>query len=225
MNQFRDFLVAFEKYEAGDSAKNLLDEQIQELAQQLQSSALGFLEISHMHSDISTGRLLIALVSLIKRTKCPTSAVILLGMLNNICADSVVRDILLEHLGPAGSAVLIETVVDRINDGGETTYQFIQLLHNLTFRKTNDYPSLQIMELMPRLAQYIEGQDQALLCPSLAALASCTRSNVAIKVRFFSSHTQLFIGHFCYYFILSSPAVPNPTSALPNLRTPFPVNQ
>jgi hypothetical protein len=193
MNCFRDFLAA---YEQRDADEDLADGTfLEQNVQRLREVDLSFEELNHMHSDMSTGRLLLALVSSLKSSLNAPTISTLLHVLNNLCADPVVRDLLLEQLGSAKSTELIETVVEKIVEAEHSVHQFIQLLHNLTFRVHTNYPSLHIMELMPQLARNIESQDPDLLCPSLAALASCTRSNVAIKV----CHEMISIAIFRLY--------------------------
>ena len=184
----REFMTVYESQEATSSG---LDDFIGQNLSRLQTVELSWEELKDMYSDASTPRLLLALIASLNsswKSQSLSTISALIHVLNKVCTDVVVRNLLLEHLGSSKSTELVETVVQKIAEGAPSVQQYVQLLHNLTFRVHTSYPSLQIMELMPLLAQNIESQDKDLLCPSLAALASCTRSNVAIKVRADSTH-------------------------------------
>jgi hypothetical protein len=205
MEQIRLFLEKVNAFETTGGNDPQLMAGLSNCLQSLGNTQLSTALLHELHEDGSIARLLTALHNLVREPERhgihEVDAVL---ALNTFCSDIVLRDQLLEvaHSHPVPLSELISKKIVGCSDSSDLRH-YLFFLSNLVFRVNLGCTALQPLQLIPFLIDKINDKDALTLGPCLAAMSSCIRSNMAMKIHVRQQdsvtplyHTLLtFLGH------------------------------
>jgi hypothetical protein len=204
MEQIRLFLEKYNAFEAGESDPQIMAG-LSNCLQSLGNAQLSTALLHELHEDGSIARLLAALHNLLREPEHHgIHEVDAILALNKFCSDIVLRDQLLEAAQPhpVPLSELISKKIVACSDSSDLRH-YLVFLSNLVFRVNLGCTALQPLQLIPFLIDKINDKDALTLGPCLAAMSSCIRSNMAMKIHVRQQdsvtplyHTLLtFLGH------------------------------